>query len=243
MTDVLDAPVIDDPTPYDATERREIVVPFEFRAADAGSDGLTLAGYAAVFNSPTRIGDAKGEFSEVVAPGAFKRTINNSTPVLQFDHGQHPLIGSLPIGSISKITEDARGLYVEARVFDNWLTQPLRDAIDAQAVSGMSFRFSVVKDTWGRSADGTRSRVLNELRLYELGPVVFPAYSDTTVALRSLARQLPDLTALIGTSQEPASDGTSDEPAATVDPATGHSRTRNQRRAAVLLASIRKGQP
>jgi uncharacterized protein len=227
MTDVVDtdfdAPAIE---AEHETERRELVVPFEFRASDT-DDGLTLSGYAAVFNSPTQIADRSGEFTEQIAPGAFKRTLNNSTPVLQFDHGQHPLIGSMPIGSIRKITEDARGLYVEARVFDNWLTQPLRDAIAEQAISGMSFRFSVVKDTKTRAADGSQVRTLNEVRLYELGPVVFPAYADTSVSLRSLARQLPDLTALIGTSDESAA-GTSDELATTHDPADGHSRTRSR---------------
>jgi len=218
-------------------ERREIVVPFEFRASRA-DDGLTLTGYAAVFNSPTQIQDRAGEYTEIVAPGAFKRTLNNSTPVLQFDHGQHPLIGSLPIGQIRKLSEDARGLYVEARIFDNWLTQPLRDAIDAQAVSGMSFRFSVVKDTKSRAVDGTHVRTLNEVKLYELGPVVFPAYADTSVALRSLAAVVPDL--FPGTPTDPAA-GTSDGPAVTVEPATpGTSRTHNQRRALALL-SLRKG--
>ena len=96
-------------------------------------------------------------------------------------------IGSLPIASIGALREDNHGLYVEARVFDNWLTEPLRDAIREQAISGMSFRFSVIKDAWS-TAGKDKVRTLKEVRLYELGPVVNPAYSDTTVALRSLER-------------------------------------------------------
>lgn len=155
-----------------------------------GGDGLTLCGYAAVFNSPTRIrGEVPREFDEVIAPGAFAKTIREGKPVLMFDHGKHPLIGTLPIGQITSAREDARGLYIEARLHDNWLTQPVRDAIASEAISGMSFRFSVPKgkETWDRSGP-MPLRTLQEVRCVELGPVVFPAYADTSVMVRGLVR-------------------------------------------------------
>ena len=156
----------------------------EFRSTDAG-DGLTLDGYAAVFGSRTAIDSAsEGTFTEEVAPGAFKRSIGQRTPILQFDHGQHPLIGSMPIGVIRSISEDSHGLKIRARLSDNWLIQPVRDAIRDGAITGMSFRFRVLKDTWTRSAAGPH-RTINEVELYEAGPVVFPAYAATTVGVRS----------------------------------------------------------
>jgi HK97 family phage prohead protease len=210
---------------------------FTLRDDSAQGDGLTLEGYAAVFDSPTLINDWDGEYEETIASGAFKRTINARKPVLQFDHGQHPVLGSLPIGAIEALAEDTRGLFVRARLLDNWMTEPLRQAITAGAVDGMSFRFQVVKDVWQEPTElgQLRKRTLKEVRLYELGPVVFPAYADTTVALRSLAAVVPGLTLTVvenrstppadtaqsGTSDEPAAEArsTSDEPAATDDPA------------------------
>jgi hypothetical protein len=118
-------------------------VAFTLRNDPAPGDGLTLEGYAAVFNSPTLINDWDGEYEETIAPGAFKRTINARTPVLQFDHGQHPVLGSIPIGAIESLSEDTRGLFVRARLFENWMTEPVRQAIDAGAIDGMSFRFQV----------------------------------------------------------------------------------------------------
>jgi hypothetical protein len=41
---------------------------------------------------------------------------------------------------------------VVARLHDNWLVQPVRDAIKSKAIPGMSFRFSVVKDEWRDAA-------------------------------------------------------------------------------------------
>jgi HK97 family phage prohead protease len=197
-------------------------VAFTLRADGDPGDGLTLEGYAAVFNSPTLINDWDGEYEETVAPGAFRHTIRNNPGVkLQFDHGQHPLHGSLPIGSIESLAEDSRGLFVRARLFDNWLNDPIRDAIAAKAIDGMSFRFQVVKDAWEEPKElgQLRQRTLKEVRLFELGPVVFPAYSDTSVALRSLAARVPGLTLTVTedrTQQEPAlpaEEATSEEPA------------------------------
>jgi HK97 family phage prohead protease len=194
-------------------------VAFDLRD-DSHGDGFTLEGYAAVFNSPTLINDWDGEYEETIAPGAFKRTIAGGSPVLQFDHGQHPVLGSIPIGSIQTLSEDSRGLFVRARLFDNWMTEPVRQAIDARAIDGMSFRFQVPqgKDMWTEpeAVGGLRTRLIREVRLFELGPVVFPAYRDTTVALRSLASAVPGLTLTLSsdTSEEPAAEtrGTSEEP-------------------------------
>jgi HK97 family phage prohead protease len=155
-------------------------------------DGRTLEGYAAVFNSPADIDDLLGTYTEVIKPGAFKRTLEHRTPPLLFNHGRHPLIGNMPIGAIQDIREDDRGLYFRARMFDNWLIEPLTEAIREQAVKGMSFRFEVPKgaESWNRNG-AKHVRSVREVVLHELGPVVFPAYADATAALRSLGDSIP----------------------------------------------------
>lgn len=171
--------------------------------APDGDDGRTLAGYAAVFGQATEIDSWEGTFSETIRKGAFRKTIRESTPVMQFDHGRHPLIGSLPIGSIVDLREDDQGLYVEGRLTDNWLMQPVRDAIAEGTVNGMSFRFEVVREEWrdknGKLVRpeevmdllwmpgdrGPLQRELVELKCRELGPVVFPAYAGTSVSVRA----------------------------------------------------------
>lgn len=166
-------------------------VPFEVRAA---SDGLTLEGLAAVFNSPTTIFERGKSFVETVTKGAFARTINARDRILmQFDHGQHPFFGELPIGAIRSLEETDAGLYVVARLNDSWMTEPIRSAIQNEAITGMSFRFSVPEggDTWTRSG-GVEYRQINEVKLYELGPVTTPAYEATTVGVRSALGLLTD---------------------------------------------------
>lgn len=165
---------------------------FEVRESTDG-DGLTIAGYIARFGEPTSIVDHLGEYTEEIARGAFARTLAERGPAkvrMQFDHGHDPLFGSLPIGVWTDLREDRRGLFGVGRILDDWRTIPIRAAIEAQALDGMSFRFKVVTDRW-RKADGQPDhRTLREVALYEAGPVVNPAYSTTTLALRSAALEL-----------------------------------------------------
>ncbi|MHB9862182.1 HK97 family phage prohead protease [Streptomyces sp. YIM S03343] len=192
------------------TRDLERSVPFQLLRAegDAEGGGRTLTGYAALFDNPTEINSWEGTFTEKIRKGAFKKTIREQTPVMQFDHGRHPLIGSIPIGSITDLREDDQGLYVEGRITDNWLMQPVRDAISEQSVNGMSFRFEVVREEWrdvnGKLVKpeevydllwmpgdrGPLQRELIELKCRELGPVVFPAYAGTSVSVR--ARDVAD---------------------------------------------------
>ena len=188
-----------------ATEDLCRSVPFEMRD-DGDGDGNTLVGYGAVFGQWTRIDSWEGVFDEEIARGFFKKSLQERTPVLQFDHGRHPMVGSIPLGSFDTLREDEQGLFVEAPLHDNWLVQPVRDAIKSKAIPGMSFRFSVVKDEWRTAAgkivkgddvsrllwasdrddpDSILKRTLREGKLYEVGPVVFPAYAGTSVGVRS----------------------------------------------------------
>lgn len=167
-------------------------VPFTLTRAKEGGDGLTLEGYAATFDSPTLIDSWEGYFNESIQRGAFARVVRDSRqwPIMQFDHGRHPMIGSIPLGVVRHMREDERGLFVRTRLTDNWLVQPVRDAISAGAVSGMSFRFSVIRDKWDHTGD-IPLRTLQQVNVAELGPVVWPAYGDTEVSVR--AREYAEL--------------------------------------------------
>lgn len=228
----------------------------DFRATDTSDDGLTLEGYAAVFNDWTPITDRVGTFNEAIAPGAFKRSLDHSKPVLQFDHGQHPLVGSLPLGKITSLREDARGLFIRARLSDNWLIQPVRDAIRDEGVTGMSFRFSVVDEQW-ETRDGEEYRTITEVKLYEVGPVVFPAYPSTEVGVRAretavalsadpdfrsevaslIALGTDDLSRMVESSPADTSGSPSGTQTPVDAPAVSHaSRTKTQRQAIARLA-------
>lgn len=210
-------------------------VPFEITRATTESDGMTLEGYAAVFDTPTRIDNPfEGRFDEKIARTAFDKSIHDRAqwPVMMFEHGRHILIGNMPIGVITTMRADAKGLFVRARLTDNWLTSPVRDAIAAGAVKGMSFRAEPVHQSVDRKTDPpTVTRT--ELKLFELGPVVEPAYETTSVTVRSkaIADALADpeqrrdlaLALLSPTSGEEPPEGHSEMSRSAEEPPDGHS--------------------
>lgn len=236
---------------------RERTATFIVARAEADEDGLTLEGYGAVFNEPTLINDWDGQFEEVIAPGAFAKTIRDKGPKgirLQFDHGRHPLIGSIPLGVIEELREDAQGLFVRARLTDNWLVQPVRDAIRDGSVQGMSFRFRVIREESDADRD-PELRTIREVELFEVGPVVWPAYDQTSVGVRAkeVARALMDpeqrlqvaRALLSSTSDDAAREGTSDGAAKDDDapPAAGTRRTPNHASAWLRKLTVKEHQP
>ena len=74
-------------------------------------------------------------------------------------------------------------------MFDNPRVEPIRQAIAGGAIDGMSFRFRVTREEWDETGD-IPVRTIRELDLFELGPVVFPAYEATSVGVRSLLADL-----------------------------------------------------
>lgn len=167
-----------------SSSRESVLRQVDFMAEP--SDGNTLEGYAAVFNQPAMIDSrSEGTFRERMEPGAFAKTIRERKPVMMFDHGQHPMVGSIPIGAITDLREDSHGLYVKADLFPNSLVEPVRDAIKGGAISGMSIRMAVLRDNWTVGNDHMSERSVKEVSLAELGPVVFPAYEGTSVTARA----------------------------------------------------------
>lgn len=186
------------------------------RDDDTTDDGRTLDGYAAVFNRVTIIDSWEGRFKERIAPGAMKKSFRENPPRIQFDHGRHPVVGSIPIAKLEDIREEADpelapdgGAHVIGRLHENWLVEPVREAISTGSINGMSFRFSVVREEWhdheGKKITDEQelrellrrtwyedvpdeellTRTLKELKVPEVGPVVWPAYADTSVGVRS----------------------------------------------------------
>jgi uncharacterized protein len=182
-------------------------VPFEMAAP--GGDGLTFEGYAAVFNSPARIQTPYGEFDEVVRPGAFTRTLKEQMPKFLYEHGKHALIGNIPLGSITRAAEDSRGLHIQARLSDNWLVQPIRDAIRERAIDKMSFRFETPPsvDEWTDRRGKVPQRDLIQVHAKDVGPCVFPAYEPTTASVRSLLEQFEVHPHLAGRLSTGSADG------------------------------------
>lgn len=162
-----------------ATAER-ITMPTEVRAMDNEDGSLRISGYAATFNT-----EASGlSFREVIAPGAFKRTLKTDNPVfllVNHDTEQLPL-ASTQSGTL-RLMEDEVGLRMEADLDpSNPRAQELASALKRGDVDKMSFAFTVAPDGDSKE-DGIRT--LTDLDLFEVSVVTWPAYDSTSVGMRS----------------------------------------------------------
>jgi HK97 family phage prohead protease len=185
----------------------------------AEGDGNELVGYGAVFNEDTEISGWEGNFIERIAPGAFRKTLEERADrvKIQFDHGMDTRFGGAPIAVPVEIREDDRGLYVRARFVDTEAGRDARELIRSGAVDGMSFRFSVVREDVDKNAGRLPLRTVREVRLYEVGPVTWPAYEATTVGVRSAEAMRLLRAAQLAT---PSTDGAADSGTPDVTPDT-----------------------
>lgn len=135
----------------------------------------------------------EGRFLEQVGARAFDKTIRESRSQMKvlYDHGQDPQIGNKVLGPIDDLRMDDVGPAYEVPLFDTSYNRDLAPGLEAK-VYGSSFRFTVEKDVWDHSPerseynpDGIPERTITEARVFEFGPVTFPANPNATAGVRS----------------------------------------------------------
>lgn len=174
-------------------ERRAIGAEVRIETRAEG-DGPLIVGYAARYFNPSdpgteyRFGVGKQKYHERIAPGAFIRALAEDMVVGLFNHDSNLVLGRS--GSTMTLSADGLGLKYEITPPDTSVGRDLVESIRRGDVAGSSFSF--MPRTGGvtyRDAeiDGQRVtiRELTDVQLYDVGPVVFPAYRSATSGLRT----------------------------------------------------------
>jgi HK97 family phage prohead protease len=146
-----------------------------------------LAGYAAVYGAWSA---DLGGFTERVAPGAFQASLAQSEGILAlWDHTERHVLGRVGAGTL-RLGSDAIGLAFDLDLPDTTAGRDLAVLVGRRDVAGASFAFRVLDggDSWSFEA-GQARRTLTNVDLREITVCAMPAYPDTTVALRSLAKR------------------------------------------------------
>ena len=155
----------------------------EVRVSQDAEGRPVLEGYAVLWESWS---EDLGGFRERFVRGAFSRSIEEDDVRVIWQHNPEYVFGRNTAGT-AELEEDDRGLRYRVVAPD---TQWARDALESIRrgdVTQNSFMFSVPQggDEW-EIKDGMSYRTVREARLFEVGPQTFPAYPDTSVAVRSL---------------------------------------------------------
>lgn len=171
-------------TKVDGAEVRSLNEIVEQRAYDgelkAALEGRTVEGYASVFNS---MSEDLGGFREIILPGAFSEVLDNDVRAL-YNHDSNYLLARTTSGTL-ELKEDDKGLYYRFEMPNTSYGNDMLELFRRGDLSQSSFGFTVEKDSW-RMEEGQHVRYIERVgSLFDVSPVVFPAYNQASSGLRS----------------------------------------------------------
>lgn len=166
------------------------------RSAD-GKTPSRIEGYSAVYYRADNPGTEYELFRyanfravERLMPGCFDRAIREDDVRALFNHDASLLLGRTSAGTC-KLTSDAMGLRYSITPPDATYAKDLMACLQRGDVTGSSFSFDyqekVERDIL--NPDGSEVAILevHGVKLYDVGPVTFPAYTSTTAEARKQA--------------------------------------------------------
>ena len=164
----------------------------EKRAAsdsDTAKAGNVIRGYAAVFYDASNPDGTQyalcDDMIERLMPGAFDRAISEMHDARGlFNHDPNWLLGRVSSGTV-RLSVDSVGLKYEIDINESdpqW--QSVSAKVSRKDITGSSFGFIVRKATWTEEQDADGStmyyRQVEDVDLYDVSPVTWPAYGETT---------------------------------------------------------------
>ena len=148
-------------------------------------DGVPrFEGYAARFN---KWSEDLGGFREKIAPKAFAKALKTSDTRALFNHDSNYVLGRTTSKTLD-LREDDKGLKFSVIPPDTQWARDLGVSMERGDITQCSFGFTLSEggDEW-HDKGGAITRTIREVRsLQDVSIVAFPAYPDTSVALRSL---------------------------------------------------------
>ena len=185
------------PMPALEPERRSAFIAqlhdIEWRKAGNGED-VTFSGSAIVYNSWSEpLWTPLGTFRERIMPGALDEVLANKPDVrLLLNHNADTVLARTKSGTLD-LNNDADALRVWAKLDPTDPdVQRLRSKMRRGDIDQMSFAFLMPEaddaETWYEDEDsGEIRRDIHRIeQLLDVSPVTFPAYEQTTAALREL---------------------------------------------------------
>lgn len=174
----------------------------EVRVSQDAEGRPVLEGYAVLWDSWS---EDLGGFRERFLKGAFRRSIEEGDVRVLWQHNGEYVIGRTSAGT-AELEEDDTGLRYRATPPDTQWAKDMLESIRRGDVDQNSFAFRARSggEEW-LIKDGMHYRTVTDAELYEVGPQTFPAYPDTSVAVRAL-REWQDSQKVSSEEVEPSLD-------------------------------------
>ena len=160
---------------------------FEVRAEQNEEHGTFITGTPIVFNQATDLGFCR----EIIAPDALKDTdLKDVRFLIGHNTGMIPLARSRNNNENStmqmSVTDEGMDIRVDLDTENNADARSLYSAVKRGDMSGMSFMFTVDKDSWEGLDTEYPTRTITAIRkVFEVSAVAFPAYEGTKLQAAS----------------------------------------------------------
>lgn len=142
-----------------------------------------VEGYAAKYNQETVIG---GWFKEVIRPGFFDDVLNDDVRCLKNHDANYILARSVEGEGTLELILDEVGLRYRYTTPDITYARDLQVSMERGDITQSSFSFIPEQVNWIEKEGEMEVRELIKCKeLFDVSPVTYPAYKDTTVGKRS----------------------------------------------------------
>ena len=162
-------------------ELRISAVPRVLELRQNADGSRSIAGEAVVYNA---LSEDLGGWREQFAPGAFRNSLRTTEVMALYSHDEADILGRQSSGTLT-LTDGPDALRFECKLPNTTVGRDVQELCARGDLKGMSFGFTAVVDEFKTGADGTVVRTVLEATLYEISVVGNPAFSQTTVSLRS----------------------------------------------------------
>jgi hypothetical protein len=173
--------------PEGALEIRTIASLAEARAAGDGA-APRISGLGSPYGVRATLGGSWFSWDEEVSPGAWRKTIGKDDADIRsmFNHDPNQLLGRTTAKTL-ELAEDDEGLHYDVQInTGDTSAMDTLAKVERGDVTGASVWFRVISEKWTEPTDDNgldrELREILEAELYEVGPVVFPAFPTTTAA-------------------------------------------------------------
>ena len=165
---------------------------FEVRAEQNEQHGHFISGRPIVYDARTDV----GLWDEIIDRGALDETdlkdvrflINHNVDMIPLARSRNNNANSTMQMSVD---ENGMAIRVDLDIENNADARSLYSAVNRGDITGMSFMFSVDKDTWDEADSDHPTRHIRSIRrVLEVSAVTFPAYAQTSIQTRGLSDAL-----------------------------------------------------
>lgn len=149
--------------------------------------GKMIVGYAAVFyreSDPGTEYELWDDMVERIMPGAFDRALREKDDARGlFNHDWNWVLGRVGAGTV-RLSVDEIGLRYEIDVPDTQAGRDVLVLVERGDIPGSSFAFLSERTIWAEEGE-LSIREVYACRVFDVGPVLYPAYEATTTGVRS----------------------------------------------------------